>query len=553
MNCFTASRIKRKATLMRLVSLVLALGIFLVSCDLFRDSGSEADVVFEGRRANATIRIVSGSENRVLEPIIEEFTKNNPVTIEMTYMGSLEIMRLLQGDVLPYDAVWPASSLWVSVGDEQHRVKHLESTSTTPVIFGIKESVAQRLGFVDRDVYVRDLLTAIRNGELTFTMTSATQSNSGASAYIGFIYALLGSPDQLSVEALHDERFQSEMRDFLAGVERSSGSSDWLKDLYLQGDYDAMVNYEALIISANQELERENREVMHAVYPVDGMMMANSPLGFVSNNGESGRDEAKQEEAFLRFQDYLLSDAAQEEIQRSGRRTGIGSVDPKNLDVFRKDWGIDTERVISTINMPRQEVLFEALNLYQSSFKKPGLNVYVLDYSGSMEGDGHEQLVAALAEIMIEENAARNFLQPSMTEENVFIPFSTSFRPPESVTGGGAAMETLYESLRDIPAGGGTALYEAVLRALDYVAAEDLSYYSPSIIIMSDGQPNGAMSFGDLEQRYRELGIDVPIFSILFGSASKGEMEEIAALTRARVFDGREDLTAAFRSVRGYN
>lgn len=536
-----------------LVAMVLALTLFLAACGNGTTTASQADKVFPGQRAQSTIRIVSGSENRVLEPIIEEFTKKNPVTIEMTYMGSLEIMRLLQGDQIPYDAVWPASSLWVSVGDEAHRVKHLESTSTTPVIFGIKESVAERLGFIGRDVYVRDLLTAIQNKELTFTMTSATQSNSGASAYIGFIYALLGSPEQITLEALHDQNFQEEMRNLLAGVERSSGSSDWLKDLYLQGDYDAMVNYEALIISANQELERENREVMHAIYPVDGMMMANSPLGFVSSNGESGRDEQKQEEAFLRFQEYLLSAEVQDQIQRTGRRTGVGNVDPKNSDVFRTDWGIDTGRVISTINMPKQDVLFEALNLYQSSFKKPGLNVYVLDFSGSMQGQGREQLVQALGEIMISENAAKNFLQASDTEKNVFIPFNSQSYTPEAVVGGGAALEALYQDLSKIPASGGTALYEAVLDALTYIQGEDLNYYSPSIIIMSDGQPNGAMGFRDLETRYQEMKLDIPIFSILFGSADESQMDQIAELSRARVFDGREDLTAAFRSVRGYN
>ena len=29
------------------------------------------------------------------------------------------------------------------------------------------------------------------------------------------------------------------MTELLAGVERSSGSSDWLKDMFLEGDFDA--------------------------------------------------------------------------------------------------------------------------------------------------------------------------------------------------------------------------------------------------------------------------------------------------------------------------
>ena len=55
------------------------------------------------------------------------------------------------------------------------------------------------------------------------------------------------------------------------------------------------------------------------------------------------------------------------------------------------------------------------------------------------------------------------------------------------------------------------------------------------------------------EQAYRESGLDVPVFSIMFGDADATQLEELAQLTNARVFDGRENLTEAFRSVKGYN
>ena len=67
------------------------------------------------------------------------------------------------------------------------------------------------------------------------------------------------------------------MRNLLSGVDRSSGSSDWLKDMFVAGDYDAMVNYECLIIQANQELEEQGKETLYAVYPYDGLSLADSP------------------------------------------------------------------------------------------------------------------------------------------------------------------------------------------------------------------------------------------------------------------------------------
>ena len=69
-----------------------------------------------------------------------------------------------------------------------------------------------------------------------------------------------------------------------------------------------MVNYECLIIQANKELEARGEEPLYAVYPYDGLSIADSPLGYV----DKGDD--KQEELFLKLQEYLLSEETQNEI-----------------------------------------------------------------------------------------------------------------------------------------------------------------------------------------------------------------------------------------------
>ena len=55
-----------------------------------------------------TLEILSGSENRVLEPLLEKFEKENNVDINMTYEGSVDIMQELQNRATGYDAVFPA-------------------------------------------------------------------------------------------------------------------------------------------------------------------------------------------------------------------------------------------------------------------------------------------------------------------------------------------------------------------------------------------------------------------------------------------------------------
>ena len=492
------------------------------------------------------IRILSGSENQELETIIQECSEATGVEIQMEYKGSVDIMRELENGAPDYDAVWPASSIWVSMGDTGHLIKHSQSISMTPVVFGIRESLAEKLGFVGEKVSVNDILTAIRDGEMSFCMTSATQSNSGASAYIGFLYALLGKQEGLTEEDLQKPDLQADIRELLSGVERSSGSSDWLKDMFLEGDYDAMVNYECLIIDANQQLEEEGKEPLYVVYPYDGLSIADSPLGYVDHG------DAEKEEAFLAVQEYLLSDKTQAEIEATGRRINAGGVSKENQDVFNRDWGIDTERILSPIQMPEAAVLTEALNVYQTSFKKPSLNIYCLDFSGSMSGTGEEQLKEAMAQILLQENARKNFLQANAGEVNEVVFFDDTILDVQAAADDSdEALAELNQKVADFQIAGGTDIYRAAAEALEIASGYDLTNYTPAIILMTDGRSNYNYSnFEEVWNRYEE---DIPIFSITFGDADPGQLEELAKISGGRVFDGTKDLTAAFRSVKGYN
>src|SRR5262249_12843151 len=258
----------RGPALPRLVSLMLLIGL-LAGCS-----------------KPTPFTIVGGSENQTLEPIVTEFCKQQNVDCRFTYMGAVDISLALEQADFPYDAVWAANSLWIDIGDQQRRVKDLKSIMRSPVVLGVRKSLAEQLGFVDRKVETKDILAAVESGKLKFLMTSATQSNSGASAYLGFLYAALGQPEVLTEADLQRPDVKDKVRRLLAGVQRSAGSSGWLKDLFLTGakdgaGYDAMVNYEALIIEANQELAKLGKEPLYVVYPADGVAVADSPLGFV--------------------------------------------------------------------------------------------------------------------------------------------------------------------------------------------------------------------------------------------------------------------------------
>ncbi len=107
----------------------------------------------------ASLTIVAGSENKSLEPIIQQFTRKSGVQVNLVYMGSVEIgQELAKGAQCPYDAIWPAASLWIDMFDTAKMVKNAESIMRTPVVFAVKTSVAQSLGWVGKEVKVMDIL-----------------------------------------------------------------------------------------------------------------------------------------------------------------------------------------------------------------------------------------------------------------------------------------------------------------------------------------------------------------------------------------------------------
>ena len=493
--------------------------------------------------------IISGSENDTLEPLVKQFAKDNRVDIEMKYQGSVEIMQQLQKDNVDFDAVWPANSLWISLGDKQHLVKHSKSVMTSPVVFGIRKSLAKDLGFIGKQVSVKDILNAINNKKLSFMMTSATQSNSGACAYMGFLYAFLGNPETITMEDLRRPQLRDQIRGLLSGINRSSGSSGWLKDLFLQGNYDAMVNYEALIIETNEELIKAGREPLYVVYPYDGLVIADTPLGYVN------RGDNRKEEVFKKLQAHLLSEKVQKNLLDLGRRTGFGgAVEGADNKVFNPDWGIDAKKILSPIKLPTSEVIMEALNLYQTEFKKPSNTIFCLDYSGSMSGDGEAKLKEAMALILNQEAAKTHLIQSSQEDVITVVAFSDRILAQWQVRGNDSKqLGDLLKKVQDFKPQGGTDIYTPVVTGLDLLKKEDMGKYISSVVLMTDGQSNTGMTFQSFESRWKSTNNDIPVFSIIFGSASEDQLKQIANLTKARVFDGKKDLVDAFKKVRGYN
>ena len=489
-------------------------------------------------------KILSSTENKDIEPLIMDYFNSKGIKAQIDYAGTIEIMDKLNNNE-DYDAIWASNSIWLYMLDNSYKIVDSKSTFINPIVFGIKKSVAEDLGFTSGEVYTRDILKAIKDGKLKFAMTSATQTNTGASAYLGFLQTLSGNPEVLTTEHLESENLVSDVTDLLNGVTRTSGSDEFLGEVLLKGDYDAAVSYESSFIDLNKSLVKKGKEPYYIVYPVDGVTISDSPLAFVK-----GENEAK-EEIFLEFQKYILSKEVQKKLEKYGRRTWYGGVKDTSSKVFNKDWGIDTNKYISPVKYPSSKIIRDALVLYQTEFRKPTHTVFCLDYSGSMDGEGNQQLVNAMDYILTEEKASKNMVQFSKKDKITVIAFDHEILD-EVDTSDGSDTTSMIDKINKLDVRGSTNLYMPLAKALNILNKEDMNKYNLSIILMTDGEGNTGR-FSDYTRVYDKVKKDIPVYAIMFGYAKRSQLEQIVNYSNGKVFDGRSNLLSAFKEVRGYN
>ena len=344
---------------------------------------------------------------------------------------------------------------------------------------------------------------------------------------------------------LNDEKLREEIKTLFTGLERSSGSEDFLEELFLNGDYEAVVSYESSIININKQLVSRGKEPLYAIYPIDGVSISDAPFGYINNKNEN------KKEIFDNIQKYLLSSEGQSLLQEYGKRTWYGGTNANvNKSIFNPEWGIDTTKYISPVKYPSAEVIKEALNLYQTELRKPVHVAFCLDYSGSMAGTGIEELRDAMNYILTQ-RAASDYIQFSYKDKIDVIPFASAAKDSWTTTNGSDTSELLASINNERPTGM-TALYPAAIKALELLKDEDKNIYNTSVILMTDGQANVG-THADLYSYYKSINSNIPIYSIMFGSADQRQLQDIAGLTNAKVFDGKTNLVEAFKEVRGYN
>lgn len=517
--------------------------ILIFICVIFFIEITEIDKTIKSTWKSKYFTILSNPDNKEFMDELEQYAKSEKIKLIVEYKDDLEAIDELEENSSEYDAVWMSNSTWLYMLDDI-TVSNSKSVSINPIVFGIKKSKAESLGFTNNDVYNKDIVNAIKSKKLNYVMSSVTKTNTGLTAYLGFLNALAGSPETLTSEMLDNETLKNDLISLFSGVSRVSGTDAFLEDMFLNSDeYEAVIATESSLISINKRLTQEGKEPLYLIYPVDGVSINDSPFAYI----DSKQDKLDN---FLKLQSYLLSSESQESMEKLGKRTWYGGV-KENADAssFKKEWGIDTSKYLNSLKYPSKAVMNKALNLYIEEFRKPSVTAFCLDYSGSMYGDGVSELTEAMNFILNYDEASKEKIQFSSKDRIYVLPFS-DYTQHLWNTDNGKDTNDLIKNISTLSPYGGTNIYDCSMQALKvlYNYSDD---YTKTVILMTDGHSNMG-SYNDLEEYYT-TDDNIPIYSIMFGNAESSELYEIAKLSNAKVFDGRINLLSAFKEVRSYN
>lgn len=538
----------------RLVAAVSAAAALLAGCSGGPTDGADGASAPEP----GLLRVLAGSELADLAPILEQAAQATGVRVELDFTGTLDgAETVASGRADPaYDAVWFSSNRYLSLlPDAQPKLGTAVDIMSSPVVLGLRRSVARRLGWIGRPVTWSEIAAAAGARQFTYGMTDPSASNTGFSTVVAVATALAGSGS-----ALDEEQAASTapaLKDFFAGQTLAAGSSGFLEEAYLRRaagtdpgpPVDGLLNYESVLLGMNAAGTLP--EPLELIRPADGVVTAEYPFTVLASASQQARDDHR------RLTEYLRTPAVQQALMDlTFRRPAVPGV------ALTAALGSDT-----LVELPfpgRAEVVDTLLTSYFDKVRRPSRTIYVLDTSGSMaDGDRIGDLRRSLAGLAgADPSPTAQFRRFRGREEVTLLPFSSTPEPPLTFTvpadAPGAELSRIADAGNALQAHGGTAIYAGLQEAYDLAGraiAADPDRFT-SIVLMTDGENtedptiDGFRAFAAARP---EAVRGVPVFAVLFGEADNAEMAEVAALTGGRTFDARTaPLAEVFKEIRGY-
>ncbi|HSW06856.1 MAG TPA: VWA domain-containing protein [Aquabacterium sp.] len=555
---------RRIATLRATLGLA-ALVLLLAACQ--RKEEAPAPKSATAAVAQTEFKVLATSDLKDVEPLEEMVLKATGVKLKFRFGGTMESTEAVLTGNAKSDAAWFANAKYLlSDAQGQSRVKLQEKIMLSPIVVGVSESDAKRLGWADPAVAAKlswkDIATASRNGKLTYALSNPATSNQGFMALMGVVAAASQKAEALTAADVD----RGAISDFLKGYKLPGDNSTYLSEQFIlqQGTrVNAFINYESWLLSLNAS--GKLREKLQLIYPHEGVSTADYPFMLL--------DDSKRAD-YLKVAEYLKGEAAQLWLARQTLRRPIKPEFAARVEDLLPKGGMQVELPFS----PDRALADGLIAAYLNEFRAPIASTFVLDTSGSMQGGGRrQQLVQAMHYIAGADASLTGRIAKLTNRERLWLqPFAespyglTAFEVPAGAAAAkGVALQADSDAkqqtlakVREFADGlnmtGGTALYDAVYDSLKHMLDEKKKNpkYQYSVVAFTDGENNKGRSLEQFKRDYAALPEDVrgiPVFMVLFGEANDAALKDLVSVTGGRVFDARKTpLYSVFKDIRAY-
>jgi Ca-activated chloride channel family protein len=509
----------------------------------------------------------SNTKEHWLDEVVEDFNSRGFTTsgghtivvqaFHVTSGGSYK--DIMEGEIQP--TIWsPGSRIWVNKANQtwRDRTGHLlipnaeacPATLKIPLVIGMWRPMAEALGWPDKPLGWKDMAELATHpegwaayghpewGRFKFGHAHPDFSNSAMLSMLAEVYSAAGKTAGLTVEDIKSQPVRNNVGAVEQAIVHYGKWDKWILDKMVERGPEylhACTTYENNVVDYNRQHADELRFPLAAIYPRDGTFWVDNP--FCSLDADWVTDE--QKEAAEVFRAFMLSPEQQNKaVQWALRPAGSGIILGEPIDLAHGAVPNMTPDNVPPLEEPGDEVVGYVSELWHE-VKKKAVCVVLLDRSGSMSGTKMKAAVEGV-------NLFIDQMEPD--DQVIVVPFNDriiELRPMGAV---GEVGEPLRAQVSNLYAESTTALYQAVIYAIDRIEGLRSEYGDErlyGIVLLSDGR--NEMSGGPSKMDMLNClpsgteAAATKIFTIAYGDDADVELlQTIANRTNALSLTGTE-------------
>ncbi len=430
----------------------------------------------------------SGSSGTVHEGIINAFIAPNNANVERPVLWSPSVRHWLA--LVNYQT-----------GRRVFDVEGAPATALAPVVIAIWESRLNALRAKHgAEIGWEELLAVFDDPRgwnayglsgrpsVYYGHTDPRISSTALSTLMAEFYAsaryVAGNRDvaRLTLDHVNDERVQASVRRIENLIKHYSARTTEFIEYIAQGpdylDFVALEENDLLFINLGKT-QVQPPEKLVALYPKEGTFVHDHPFA-IPNAPWVSEEQRRAAEVFTR---YFLSPAVQQKVLAAGFR-------PANRDVplgypISPEVGVDPTQPKVLLAVPDPAVIAAVQRSWQLVKKQADI-LLLVDTSGSMREDDKLRQAVEAMRVFLEDQPGKNNvgLMRFDSEVELMVPIG----PLES------NRERVLAAIDQLVARGNTALYDAVIAAVEHLQANSSPERIQAVLLLSDGQDTASQA-----------------------------------------------------------